>query len=139
VAAKRMAEVGIAIELRLPRQGPLVLGQPDRFEQVLVKLLTNAVEALEGRADGRVVVAFDGGVLSLSDNGPGIADAEKSRVTERFYRGDANRDAAGAGLGLSLVAAVGRLHGGNLTLADACPGLIAKITLPSCSASTMGC
>jgi signal transduction histidine kinase len=51
----------------------------------------------------------------VADDGPGIPDAEKPKVLERFYRSDASRGTPGAGLGLSLVAAVAKLHGGLLT------------------------
>jgi hypothetical protein len=63
------------------------------------------------------------------DRGPGIPDGEKAKVTERFYRGDASRGTPGVGLGLSLVAAVARLHGGKLVLSDNHPGLQARVIL----------
>jgi signal transduction histidine kinase len=72
--------------------------------------------------------------VTVADNGPGIADGEKSKVTERFYRSDASRGTPGVGLGLSLVAAVAKLHGGNLALTDNAPGLRATLTV-SCPAS----
>ena len=68
--------------------------------------------------------------ISVSDNGPGIADSEKSKVVERFYRGDASRGTPGVGLGLSLVQAVAKLHGSALALSDRKPGLHAAISLP---------
>jgi signal transduction histidine kinase len=61
--------------------------------------------------------------ISVSDNGPGIPDEERSKATERFYRGDSGRGSPGVGLGLTLVAAVAKLHGGSLELADSHPGL----------------
>lgn len=86
-----------------------------------------AVEALRQR-DGSIEV-------SVSDTGPGIPDGEKSKVTERFYRGDASRGtASGMGLGLTLVAAVAKLHGGSLQLADNHPGLKATLLLPAAAA-----
>jgi signal transduction histidine kinase len=69
--------------------------------------------------------------LTVSDDGPGIPDEEKPRVAERFYRSDASRGTPGVGLGLSLVDAVARLHGGALELADNHPGLRAMLVLPS--------
>jgi len=128
-AVKRMDKAGIAIELRLPRQGPLVLGQPDRFEQVLVKLLTNAAEALAGNADGRMVVAFDGGVLSLSDNGPGIAPALRERVFEPFFTSKGG--VPGAGLGLSWCREAVAAMGGRIAVADSAQGARIEVALPA--------
>ena len=67
--------------------------------------------------------------ISVTDNGPGIDDAEKTKVMQRFYRGDASRGTPGVGLGLSLVEAIAKLHGGALTLADNRPGLRAQMTI----------
>ena len=63
------------------------------------------------------------------DNGPGISDEEKPKVIDRFYRSDASRGTPGVGLGLSLVAAVAKLHSGSLELSDNHPGLIATLIL----------
>lgn len=67
--------------------------------------------------------------ISVADDGPGIPDAEKSKVTERFYRGDASRGTPGVGLGLALVKAVATLHRGSLDFADNRPGLIATLNV----------
>ncbi len=67
--------------------------------------------------------------ISIADNGPGIPDAEKPKVTERFFRGRASNDMPGVGLGLTLVDAVARLHGGRLILEDNHPGLKARIVI----------
>ena len=67
--------------------------------------------------------------IEVADSGPGIPDAEKPKVVERFYRGDASRGTPGVGLGLSLVDAVARLHGSELKLEDNEPGLRARIAL----------
>lgn len=64
------------------------------------------------------------------DHGPGIPEAARQRVTERFYRLEESRSTPGSGLGLSLVAAVAGLHGGRLTLADNRPGVRAELVLP---------
>ena len=61
--------------------------------------------------------------LSVADRGPGIAEADRGRVVERFVRLEQSRSAPGSGLGLSLAAAVARLHGGELKLEDNHPGL----------------
>jgi signal transduction histidine kinase len=67
--------------------------------------------------------------IIVADDGPGIPDAEKPKVAERFYRSDAGRGTPGVGLGLSLVGAVAKLHAGSLELADNHPGLRAGLIL----------
>jgi signal transduction histidine kinase len=64
-----------------------------------------------------------GPVLTVQDSGPGIAPRERALVLKRFHRGDRSRHVAGSGLGLNLVAAILRLHGYHLHMADASPGL----------------
>ena len=69
-------------------------------------------------------------LLTVADRGPGIPEADRARVVERFVRLEQSRSLPGSGLGLSLAAAVARLHGGELTLADNQPGLKSIIALP---------
>jgi len=106
-----------------------VTGNRHLLAQAIGNLLDNALKftppgtplrlEITGEAEGvRVVV---------SDRGPGIPVAERQRVLERFVRLDAARSTPGSGLGLSLVAAVARLHKATLTLDDAQPGLIARL------------
>ena len=61
--------------------------------------------------------------IVVADNGPGVPVDERIRVLERFYRLDASRTKPGAGLGLSLVAAVAKLHEATLSLSENHPGL----------------
>ena len=68
--------------------------------------------------------------LAVGDGGPGIPEADRGRVIERFVRLEQSRSKPGSGLGLSLVSAVARLHGGELKLEDNAPGLKAIIELP---------
>ncbi len=87
-------------------------------------------------ANGRVEVTTlrrgDGSAeLAIADDGPGIPDADKPRAAQRFFRGDASRGTPGVGLGLSIVDAVARLHGGALELADNHPGLRACMAIES--------
>lgn len=70
------------------------------------------------------------GLVSIADHGPGIGAADRERVLRRFVRLDESRTRPGTGLGLSLVAAVARLHGGVLKLEDNAPGLRAILVLP---------
>ncbi|GAB2185020.1 sensor histidine kinase [Roseibium sp. LAB1] len=106
----------------------------DLISQVLVNLIENALKygrpqtgdfriRLGGREeDGRIV-------LSVSDNGPGIPEKDQDRVKERFVRLEESRSEPGTGLGLSLVKAVARLHGGDLRFMNEDPGLCARIDL----------
>ncbi|HEX7930767.1 MAG TPA: ATP-binding protein, partial [Sphingomicrobium sp.] len=65
--------------------------------------------------------------------GKGVADADIDRISKRFTRIDTSRNTEGYGLGLSLVSAVAKLHGGRLVLENAGPGLSAMIELPASS------
>jgi signal transduction histidine kinase len=69
--------------------------------------------------------------IAVSDHGPGVPEADRDRVTERFVRLDRSRAKPGFGLGLSLVNAVARLHGGTLRLEDNRPGLRVVLVLPA--------
>lgn len=110
-----------------------LVGDPVLIAQALSNLVENALKyAPEG---GRIAVSArreDGHSLALSvvDNGPGIASDERPKVVERFYRVDDSRGTPGVGLGLSVVSAVARLHGGALRLEDNAPGLRATLVLP---------
>jgi signal transduction histidine kinase len=70
-------------------------------------------------------------LLSVTDHGPGIPVADRSHAVERFVRLEASRTQPGSGLGLSLASAVATLHGGELRLSDAEPGLRATLALPA--------
>ena len=120
------------VNLALDAAGaPTVAGDPLLLSQALANLVENALKYGDGSI--AITVRRDASVveMAVSDHGPGIADAERARVVERFYRGDASRGTPGVGLGLSLVAAVARLHGGRLELADNAPGLRATLLLPA--------
>jgi signal transduction histidine kinase len=68
--------------------------------------------------------------IAVGDHGPGIAPADRERVLKRFVRLEKSRTEPGTGLGLSLVQAVARLHGGTVELEDNAPGLRVVLTLP---------
>jgi signal transduction histidine kinase len=67
--------------------------------------------------------------ICVTDAGPGMTEADRARASERFFRGEMARHTPGSGLGLSLVQAVASLHGGELVLSDAQPGLMAELRL----------
>ena len=108
-----------------------ITGNRELVGQALANLIDNAIKygaeaiAVTARRAGETVV------LGVADRGPGIPEAERARVLDRFVRLDAARSRPGFGLGLSLVNAVARLHGGSLTLADNGPGLSVTLTLPA--------
>src|ERR1700736_5658641 len=122
-----------SISLNCHSDGPTsIAGDPVLLAQALSNLIDNALKyAPEGGMIGvEVRRDKDGAVqIAVTDNGPGIDDAEKLKVVERFYRGDASRGTPGVGLGLSLVQAVAKLHGSTLELSDRNPGLQVVITI----------
>jgi len=122
------------IALRFHSQGPMpASGDPILLAQALSNLIDNAIKFSPENGVIDVGVQRRGGVAEIvvSDNGPGIADAEKAKVLERFYRGDASRGTPGVGLGLSVVQAIAKLHGNALELSDRSPGLRDVLSLPA--------
>ena len=93
-------------------------GDPERVHQVVANLLENAVRYTPsgGQVDVRARRSAAGVVIEVIDEGPGIPDADRTRVFERFYRADAARAAqdGGAGLGLAIARWIVDLHGGEI-------------------------
>ncbi|MBS0548618.1 MAG: HAMP domain-containing histidine kinase [Proteobacteria bacterium] len=103
---------------------PGVTIQGDR--QLLAQMLSNLVEnALTHTPAGSTVslTLGAGPRIVVADNGPGIPEAERERVFDRFYRLDRSRTTAGSGLGLALVKAIATLHGLGVRIEDNAPGL----------------
>ncbi|MFY9896380.1 MAG: ATP-binding protein [Xanthobacteraceae bacterium] len=131
-------EKGIALKIDAPAAAP-VRGNRELVSQALANLIDNAIKyaGTNGKVNGVpaeiVVKAGNDGeriTLSVADRGPGIPDADRGRVVERFVRLEQSRSEPGSGLGLSLAWAVARLHGGELKLEDNHPGLRTTIALP---------
>ncbi|MDQ3560050.1 MAG: HAMP domain-containing histidine kinase, partial [Pseudomonadota bacterium] len=124
------------VRLDLVTNGPVTVdGNRELISQALANLVDNAVKyVVDASAAPRVMISIvqggGGVVLSVADNGSGVAESERKRVTERFVRLEESRSKPGAGLGLSLVSAVARLHGGALVLDDNKPGLLAVLRIP---------
>lgn len=109
-----------------------VSGDPTLLAQAVGNLIDNALKYVGegGSVQVGVQTRSDGAVeISVADNGPGISDNEKPKVAQRFYRGDLSRGTPGVGLGLSLVQAVAKLHGGEFELVDNLPGLRARMII----------
>jgi signal transduction histidine kinase len=110
----------------------ILRGNRNLITQALANLVDNAIKYTpEG---GRVSVALErtgyGAALVVSDTGPGIPAVERSRVVDRFVRLESSRHSPGTGLGLSLAAAVARMHDAELVLSDNAPGLRAALRFP---------
>jgi signal transduction histidine kinase len=141
-----LAEDG-GMSLRVKTAPVLIRGNRELISQALANLVENAIKygkpvppaqpagavvsmdakqvLIEARRDGDWVL------LSVTDHGPGIPEADRKHAVERFVRLEASRTLPGSGLGLSLAAAVATLHGGELRLGDASPGLTATLAIPA--------
>jgi signal transduction histidine kinase len=149
-AAKSVAELyepiaeeeGVALTVHA--EGALtVRGNRELIGQAIANLVDNALKygapnkgavrsadvkpdvVIEARRIGRSVA------LTIADRGPGIALSDRARVLDRFVRLEGSRSRPGSGLGLSLAAAVARMHGGTVELEDNEPGLRVRLTLPA--------
>ena len=136
VAEENDLELRVAVDA-----GLMIWGNRELLSQAVANLLDNAIKhglpqdaanerVIEVSAKPDTVRAGRGVVLSVADRGPGIPPDERQHVLERFVRLEASRNTPGSGLGLSLVAAVARLHGGAIELADNEPGLRVTLSLP---------
>ena len=122
---------GITLWAEAPDEAT-VRGDRDLLFEAVANLVDNAVKFTP--AGGRVELALlrhEGEtVIRVSDSGPGIPEAEREAVTQRFYRSDKSRNIKGLGLGLSMVTAIVKLHGFRFTI-TAGPGCTAEIAFPS--------
>lgn len=110
-----------------------VVGDRELIAQALINLIENALRHTpEGSAVAMGVREEDGRpVAYVADNGPGIPEAQRGRVLERFVRLEESRSSPGNGLGLSLVAAIVAAHGAELRLSGRAPGLEVAILFPA--------
>ncbi len=103
--------------------------------QAIANLIDNAIKYSRGGQPGSAITVIAarngrGALISVGDRGPGISEADRQRVLKRFVRLEESRTKPGTGLGLSLVAAVARLHHGELRLEDNEPGLKVILLFP---------
>jgi signal transduction histidine kinase len=122
-------------------------GNRELISQALANLVENAIkygkpvpaapplgaDAVAGNKEILIEARRDGDqvLLSVTDHGPGIPESDRKHAVERFVRLEASRTQPGSGLGLSLASAVATLHGGELRLGDAHPGLMATLAIPA--------
>jgi len=137
--------------LRVVTQPAPLYGNRELVSQAMANLVENAIKygkpappiqppAPDAAADaklGEILIEArregDTVLLSVTDHGPGIPEADRKHVIERFVRLEASRTQPGSGLGLSLASAVATLHRGELRLSDAEPGLRATLAIPALS------
>ena len=114
--ARRDAGCAIHTEIAAAR----FIGDPAAVSRVIRNLVDNAVRHAKSRVDIHVGSRDGDAVITVSDDGPGIAPAERARVFERFVRLDSDRarSSGGTGLGLAIVAEVVAAHGGTVTIDD---------------------
>lgn len=131
-------EKGLSLTVDVPAPAT-IKGNRELLSQALANLIDNAIKY--GRTEGAAAAAppeitlgvrqeNDRVLVIVGDRGPGIAEADRARAVERFVRLPQSLAVSGSGLGLSLAAAVARLHGGELRLEDNAPGLRVVISLP---------
>ncbi len=121
VASAKAAGPNHPIELSLPSAEVFVLGDNERIHQVVANLLANARTHTPNGS--QIKVLLEQGVaetiISVSDNGPGLSESDQERIFERFFRADPSRarnSGEGSGLGLSIVDAVMKAHGGYVSV-----------------------
>ena len=125
-------EKNLTLDENIPASPLPFTGDEQLVKQAFVNLIDNAIKYTPegGRIGVRVTTEGVRVTVTVSDDGPGIPPELREKVKERFFRLDKSRNTAGAGLGLSLVDAVARLHQGTFTLEDNKPGLVAALSLP---------
>jgi signal transduction histidine kinase len=134
-----MEEKRQTLALQLP-ESILVNGDRDLLFQAIANLMDNATKYTPAGGSIRVDLARRNGKgrLVIADNGPGIPEAAREKVFQRFFRLEQSRTAPGNGLGMSLVAAVVTQHRMSIRLEDNQPGLRVVIEFPVCESTDTG-
>ena len=133
-------ERGISFTCEVADPAARIKGEPQLVAQAVANLIDNAIKygsaakdegTLAGTPGISVSIAMNGQDVQVivADHGPGIPPGDRERALKRFVRLEESRSLPGSGLGLSLAAAVARLHGGSIILLDNAPGVKAVLTL----------
>ncbi|MFZ2624069.1 MAG: HAMP domain-containing sensor histidine kinase [Propionibacterium sp.] len=125
-AVTRAKRRGNGLNFDVSTQPYFVVGEPDTLQRAVTNLLDNAVKF--SPENGTVHVRLEEGTLTVSDEGPGIAEEDLPHIFDRFFRSNKARDTPGTGLGLSIVAHTVQAHGGQVS-ADNVPGAGARFTV----------
>jgi two-component system, OmpR family, sensor kinase len=130
-AAAELGPVADGHQLTIDADEAVVNGARDELHRMTLNLMENAIRHTpEGtRVNARVTADNGEVVLTVQDDGPGVPDALRERIFERFVRGSGDRGSS-SGLGLSIVRAVAQGHGGSVDLEDARPGARFVVRLP---------
>ncbi len=125
------AERGVTLTAQI--SNARLKGHAPLLSQALSNLIENAIRYAPSDSVIEISTQRVGGAatLSVGDHGPGVPEADRARVVERFVTLDPSRTERASGLGLALVAAVARMHGGDVRLADNAPGLLVEIKIPA--------
>ncbi len=123
LARARRRGPGITFDVNLDHTQ--CVGDTQNLERAITNLLDNAVKF--SPPDGTITVTLTGGVITIVDEGPGIAEDDLEHIFDRFYRSDRARNTPGTGLGLSIVAHTAEAHGGVVRVVNQ-PGGGARFT-----------
>lgn len=126
--------ISIDYDIKLAKDKNAVVDY-DKIYEALYNIIDNAIKYTPDGGIVKIQISNENGfcVISVEDNGPGIPDAEKQKVFDRFYRLDDSRarDTGGTGLGLAIAREAVLLHGGDIEILDAPEGgSIFKIKIP---------
>lgn len=129
VAARYDAQVRNRVSVRVPG-GVVVSADPARLEQALTNLVDNALRYGEGEVVIDAHAVGKGAEVHVIDQGKGFPEGLLDSATERFTRADSSRGNGGAGLGLAIVDAIARAHGGSVHVANRDGGADVWLELP---------
>jgi two-component system, OmpR family, sensor histidine kinase MprB len=106
-----------SLEFALDAEGTTVWGDPEELERAVWNLVENAAKWSNG--DGRIELTIAGGEVAVRDHGPGVPEADRPYVFDRFYRSESARGQPGSGLGLAIVRQIAERHGGRVDVEEA--------------------
>jgi two-component system sensor histidine kinase CpxA len=126
---------GRTVTYSSPREGITIWGNEELLGSAIENVVRNALKyARSGPVEVQLSSSEEAAVISVRDQGPGIPDAELTRIFRPFYRADSSRraDHEGAGLGLAIAQRAINLHGGSINVRNLMPnGLDVEIRLPA--------